>query len=88
MSNKTILEAKVKKNDIPKVYKTIAGGYDLWGRLTEVKARKRCLELASINDGESVLEVAVGTGLAFTEILKLNPNGRNEGFDLTKEMLE
>jgi ubiquinone/menaquinone biosynthesis C-methylase UbiE len=88
MGNKTILKARVKKNDIPKIYKSIAGGYDLWGSITETKARNRCLELASINDKESVLEVAVGTGLSFTEILKSNPHGRNEGIDLTKEMLE
>ena len=30
---------------------------------------------------------AVGTGLAFSEILKLNPGGRNEGIDITEEML-
>jgi ubiquinone/menaquinone biosynthesis C-methylase UbiE len=35
-----------------------------------------------------VLEVAVGTGLAFERILKLNPSGRNEGIDLTEAMLK
>jgi ubiquinone/menaquinone biosynthesis C-methylase UbiE len=55
--------------------------------LTESKARDRCLEIAAIQDGESVLEVAVGTGLAFERILKANPSGRNEGIDLTEAML-
>jgi ubiquinone/menaquinone biosynthesis C-methylase UbiE len=82
-----ILDAWVKKNDVPKIYKKVASVYDLWGRLTETKARQRCLELAAIQDGESVLEVAVGTGLAFVEILRSNPSGQNEGIDLTEEML-
>jgi ubiquinone/menaquinone biosynthesis C-methylase UbiE len=33
------------------------------------------------------LEVAVGTGLAFFEIVKRNPNGRNVGIDLSTGML-
>ena len=82
-----ILDARIKKSDVPKIYKKVASVYDLWGQLTESKARKRCLELADIRDGESVLEVAVGTGLAFVEILGLNPTGKNEGIDLTEEML-
>lgn len=82
-----ILEAFIKKDDIPKVYRSIAPIYDLWGMLTETKARKRFLELANIHDGEKVLEVAVGTGSTFVEILKKNPNGQNHGIDLTDEML-
>ena len=81
------LEAKIKKSAVPKVYGNIAPKYDTWGKLTESKARNRCLELANIQNGESVLEVAVGTGLAFVEILKVNPEGRNEGIDITEEML-
>jgi ubiquinone/menaquinone biosynthesis C-methylase UbiE len=45
------------------------------------------LELAAIRNGEAVLEVAVGTGILFEQVLKANPNGRNEGIDLTQEML-
>ena len=82
-----ILDARVKKIDVPRIYKKVASVYDIWARLTESKARKRCLELAGIRDGESVLEVAVGTGLAFVEILGSNPTGQNEGIDLTEEML-
>ncbi len=82
-----VLDARINKSEIRKVYKKVASVYDFWGRLTESKARKRCLELAGIRDGESVLEVAVGTGLAFVEILESNPSGQNEGIDLTEEML-
>jgi ubiquinone/menaquinone biosynthesis C-methylase UbiE len=80
-------EARIHKDKVPDLYKGIAPVYDLWARLTESKARDRCLELAAIQDGESVLEVAVGTGLAFERILKANPSGRNEGIDLTEAML-
>ena len=82
-----ILDARIEKIDVPKIYKKVASLYDLWGRLTEIQARQRCLELASIRDGESVLEVAVGTGLAFVEIIGSNPTGLNEGIDITEEML-
>jgi len=82
-----IMDALVNKEDIPKIYRSIAPVYDLWGMLTETKARKRCLDLAQINNGENILEVAVGTGSAFVEILKKNQNGQNNGIDLTSEML-
>ncbi len=82
-----MLEARLNKARVADVYRCIAPTYDLWGRLTESKARDRCLELAAIRNGEDVLEVAVGTGLAFEKIIRLNPDGRNEGIDLTPEML-
>lgn len=77
----------MNKNQVEDVYTRIAAVYDLWAFLTERNARARCLELAAIQDGEAVLEVAVGTGLAFAEILRRNPSGRNEGLDLTEAML-
>jgi ubiquinone/menaquinone biosynthesis C-methylase UbiE len=82
-----MLEAKVGKDRVADVYRRIAPSYDLWAWLTETNARDRCLELAAIQDGEDVLEVAVGTGLAFEKILASNPAGRNEGIDLTEAML-
>lgn len=82
-----MLDARIAQKDVSDVYGRIAPIYDLWAWLTERKARRRCLELAAIRDGEAVLEVAVGTGLAFAEILRANPSGRNEGIDLTAAML-
>lgn len=87
MTQTTILPAKFTKTDVPRRYRRIANRYDFWGQVTESIARNRCLELAQIQDGESVLEVAVGTGLAFQEILRRDPGGRVEGIDLTPEML-
>jgi ubiquinone/menaquinone biosynthesis C-methylase UbiE len=45
------------------------------------------LELAEIKNGLDILEVAVGTGLAFYEIVKRNPDGTNIGIDLSEGML-
>ena len=82
-----MLDAHIEKGRVADIYRKIAPSYDLWARLTESKARDRCLELAAIRNGEDVLEVAVGTGLAFKRILEANPSGRNEGIDLTDAML-
>ena len=80
-------DARIEKQQVARIYRKISPLYDLWARLTETKARNRCLELAAIRNGEDVLEVAVGTGLAFEQILRANPAGRNDGIDLTDAML-
>lgn len=80
-------DAQIEKHRVADIYQKIAPSYDLWARLTESRARDRCLDLAAIQNGEDVLEVAVGTGLAFERILAANPAGRNEGIDLTEAML-
>lgn len=80
-------DAQIEKGRVADIYRRIAPSYDLWAWLTESKARDRCLQLAAIQNGEDVLEVAVGTGLAFERILGVNPSGRNEGIDLTEAML-
>ncbi len=80
-------DARIAKEQVADVYSRVAPLYDVWAWLTERHARRRCLEVAAIQDGEDVLEVAVGTGLAFVEILEANPSGRNEGVDLTAAML-
>ncbi len=85
--DKRPLDARVSQNRIGGVYDRIAPIYDVWAKLTESRARKRSLELADIQDGQHILEVAVGTGLAFYEIVKSNPNGSNTGFDLSPGML-
>lgn len=80
-------EARVSQNIIGSVYDKITPVYDIWGKLTETKARNRAIEIADIKDGQNILEVAVGTGLAFYEIVKRNPNGTNTGIDISEGML-
>lgn len=81
------MDAKLNKDEVREAYRRYASTYEIWSGVTESKARQRCLQAAHIKDGESVLEVAVGTGILFEKILQLNPTGRNEGIDLTEEML-
>jgi len=87
-SSSVIQDAMVPQKEIVGVYDRIAPLYDIWGKLTESRARMRAIELAGIQDGSVILEVAVGTGLAFREIVQRNPNGRNVGIDLSAGMLE
>jgi len=81
------LDARVSQKDVAGVYDALSPMYNLWGRLTESRARDRAIDLADIKDGQDVLEVAVGTGMAFHEIVKKNPTGRNVGIDLSEGML-
>jgi len=81
-------EARISQNLISSVYDKIAPFYDIWGKATESKARSRAIELAAIQNGQTVVEVAVGTGLAFYEIVKQNPKGVNFGIDLSEGMLK
>lgn len=85
---KKSIDARIEQDRIGAVYDRLAPIYDIWGNLTESQARSRAIELAKIQDGQSILEVAVGTGLAFYEIVKRNPNGINRGIDLSQGMLE
>ena len=81
-------EARVPQSEIGGVYDKLAGIYDIWGILTESRARRRAIELANIEDGSTILEVAVGTGLAFYDVVKRNPHGENTGIDLSGGMLK
>src|SRR5512143_530252 len=87
-SSKKELDARVSQGEIGQVYDGLASIYNLWGRLTETRARNRALDLAEIQDGQQILGVAVGTGLACYEIVRRNPHGHNLGIDLSKGMLE
>lgn len=85
--SKSVLEARVSQKDIGAVYDKLSRVYDLWSMLTESRARARAIELAGIQDGQTILEVAVGTGHAFQEIVKRNPRGKSTGIDLSEGML-
>lgn len=82
------VDAKMSQREIASVYDSLSKFYDVWAKLTESHARNRAIELAEIKNGQTILEVAVGTGLAFYEIVKRNPNGINVGIDISQGMLE
>ncbi len=75
------------KDDIKRTYARLSRFYDCWTVLAESKAAGRALELAGITNGDDILEVAVGTGRILEQIVLLNSNGSNVGFDLSPEML-
>ena len=85
--NNYVLDAKVAQNEIGELYDSKAWFYDAWAYFTESKARYRALELAEIKNNQSIIEVAVGTGLMFSDIVQRNPNGQNSGIDISEGML-
>ncbi|GIV62498.1 MAG: ubiE/COQ5 methyltransferase [Rhodothermaceae bacterium] len=82
-----MLPARLPPERVVATYTWIAPFHDLLARLVEARARALGLAWAAVEDGEDVLEVAVGTGLSFRHLLRMNPNGWTEGIDLTPAML-
>jgi ubiquinone/menaquinone biosynthesis C-methylase UbiE len=75
-----ILEARDPRHaKVAGTYSRLAPLYELWARITESRPRRRVLELAAIEDGEAVLEVATGTGAQLVELARRNPSGRPVG---------
>lgn len=65
----------------------LARSYDIWSALTESRAAARALEVADFQPGESVLEVAVGTGLLFSKLAQVRGLKRCVGIEPAKAML-
>jgi ubiquinone/menaquinone biosynthesis C-methylase UbiE len=83
-----VLEVRRDREWELRFYSRIAPLYEIWAGLAESKARRRVLEVAEVRDGESVLEVAVGTGKQLAALAWRNPSGRTVGVDLAEGMLE
>ncbi len=83
-----ILQRSFDADNIRRTYRKVIWFYDFWSWLTESKAAEKIIDLAEITDGESVLEVACGTGIVFAKIAMLNPDGSNIGIDLSPDMLK
>jgi len=81
------IKVQASKDDVRRLYARLSHLYDSWGFLMESKAVGRAIEIANIRDGENILEVAVGTGTLFKRIVALNHRGKNEGIDLSPDML-
>lgn len=75
------------EDDVKDAYSKVAWFYNFWSWLTESDAAGKVIELADINDGERILEVAVGTGPVFAEIVRRNQKGMTEGLDISPNML-
>lgn len=87
LSELPILTRTFQPQTITSTFAAVAWSYNLWALLTEEKAVQRALVLAQVQDGLTVLEVAVGTGRLFSHIVARNLHGRNEGMDLSPAML-
>ncbi len=87
MTGEPILPRSYSPATVQREYARVAWFYDLWGRWTEDRALQRLLQLADVHDGMRLLEVAVGTGRLFARLVARNPTGRNEGIDLSADML-
>jgi demethylmenaquinone methyltransferase / 2-methoxy-6-polyprenyl-1,4-benzoquinol methylase len=68
-------------------YSRLARVYEVWAKLTESRPRRRVLELVDVRDGESILEVATGTGAQIVALAQRNPSGRTAGVELADGML-
>ena len=82
-----VLEREFDKVKTQKNYKRVVWFYNFWSWLTESKAAKKVMEIAEIEDGKRILEVACGTGVVFEQIVHKNPGGENVGIDLSPDML-
>ena len=61
--------------------------YDLWSRLLESRSHARAFQVAAPQAGESVLELATGTGALFAGIARVKGLRRCIGLDFSWEML-
>ncbi len=83
-----IIEAPVESNRIKKIYDFLSRFYPLVAPF-ENRIRVRGIEMARIKPGERVIEVAVGAGYSFVEILKrVGPGETVYGIDLSSRMVE
>ena len=82
-----VLERHLNETRTKEEFKQVLWFYDFWGWLTERKAAQNVLKLANIKNGNAILDVACGTGEMLAKIVKLNPDGKNVGVDLSPDML-
>lgn len=82
-----VLEVPREGDEVISGFSKIAPVYELFVRFAESGPRRRVLELASVEDGESILEVATGTGSQLVKLAGLNLSGRTVGVELADGML-
>ena len=69
-----------------RVYDLLAGVYPASTFFFHSKAHRAAIEMAAIQDGSRVLEVATGSGEMFRRLVQENPTGLNVGLDLSPNM--
>jgi ubiquinone/menaquinone biosynthesis C-methylase UbiE len=66
----------------------LARSYDFWSALTESRAAARAIEVADFQPGESVLEVAVGTGVMFSKLAQIRDLKHCVGIEPSEAMFD
>lgn len=83
------LRVAATPDDIRKSYGLFSKFYGFLEEKFEKGVRERGLELLSIKEGEIVLEIGIGTGLALKEIAgSVGSAGKAYGLDITPQMLK
>lgn len=78
---------KLSLRSIRRVYTALSPLYDWLVPWISQRGRRLGLQWLDVQKGDHVLEVGVGTGLAFNMLLTRNPTGWTEGVDATPAML-
>ena len=83
-----ILPVNRSKEEAKRFYDRISGVYDFTG-VFERKYSRMAIELLSIKEGETVLEIGFGTGHSLSRLAKsVGKTGRVYGIDISSGMLE
>lgn len=82
-----MLPIRLSTAQVKRIYDRLAPTYDLFATFFESRSRARALELMASAGGGRILEVAVGTGAAFAQVLTLNADGLTVGLDISPKML-
>ncbi len=78
---------RLSSAQVRRIYDRLAPAYDGLTTAFDSRARARALELVGRDRGGRILEVAVGTGTAFAQMLGLNADGLTVGLDFSPKML-
>ena len=70
-----------------RIYRGLAPFYDHMVPLVSSRPRRTGCEWVQVQDGEQVLDVGTGTGLALRRLVAANPSGWTEGLDASPAML-
>jgi len=81
------MSRRLPQHALPSLYARLAPIYDLGVPALSSRARALALDWLDVADGERVVNVAVGTGLAIQSLVKQNPSGRTLGIDRSAAML-
>jgi demethylmenaquinone methyltransferase/2-methoxy-6-polyprenyl-1,4-benzoquinol methylase len=69
-----------------RIYDIVSNVYPLSTYFFHSKAHKTALEMAGVQDGMQVLEVATGSGEMFRRLVKSNSGGQTYGIDISPKM--